>query len=94
MVKVSDHAPAQPDDVAGLSSVTRLLRLLHAQDASAERQKAVIRAWLVDNTPSPPLRFSLRSNGYGLLVDETDDLKGVKRPRLGSKPITATYRAG
>jgi hypothetical protein len=62
--------------------VTTLLRLLHAHDASAERQKVVLRAWLVDNTPNRALRFSLRSNGYGLLLDETDDLKGVKRPRL------------
>jgi hypothetical protein len=82
MDKLPGRAPPQRVDAASLTSATTLLRLLHVQGASIVREKVVLRDWLAHNNPCLALRISLRSNGFGLVLDETDDLKGFKRPKL------------
>jgi hypothetical protein len=47
-----------------------LLRTLHIDDLSVDKQKDVLRVWLHDHVPDPDLRLSMRRNGYGLLLDE------------------------
>ena len=53
------------------TSVPALLSELGAKQASVEKQKAVLRAWLATHTASHPLRVSLCCNGYGLLLKES-----------------------
>ena len=55
------------------TSVPALLRELSMDHASVENQKVALRAWLVDNTPDPALRLSLRGNGFGLLLTQISD---------------------
>ena len=76
MEKPSNDAPLQP------ATVPALLRQLNAHDAPVDQQKTALRGWLKDNDPDKPLRVSLRRNGYGLLLDETDELKGRKKPKI------------
>ena len=47
-----------------------LLRELHINDVSVDKQKDVLREWLRDHRPEQPLWLSLRRNGYGILLDE------------------------
>ena len=81
------------------TSVPALLRELSMDHASAENQKAALRAWLIDNTPDPALRLSLRGNGFGLLLKETSDADGppVRRTyvslRLPSNPARPRDRS-
>jgi hypothetical protein len=48
-----------------------LLRELGVKQASVDKQLPVLRAWLATHTPSQPLRISMCSNGYGLLLRES-----------------------
>ncbi|UXA05061.1 hypothetical protein KXD96_19070 [Mycobacterium sp. SMC-2] len=43
------------------------MRLLGVQTASAYQQRPALTEWLERNTPSPALRISLRTNGYGVM---------------------------
>ena len=47
-----------------------LLRELHIDHVSVDKQKDVLRDWLRYHKPDHSLWMSLRSNGYGLLLDE------------------------
>jgi hypothetical protein len=47
-----------------------LLRELRINDVSVDKQKDVLRDWLRDHRPDQSLWLSLRSNGYGILLDE------------------------
>jgi hypothetical protein len=49
------------------STLSALLRLLGIQTASAYQHRPVLAKWFEHNTPSAPLRVSLRANGYGML---------------------------
>jgi hypothetical protein len=53
-------------------TVPSLLRELHSQAESVLALKSVLKGWLGDHDPSPPLRLSLRANGFGLLLNEYD----------------------
>jgi hypothetical protein len=65
MSRISDGSPStQPH------TMSALLRTLHINDMSVDKQKVVLREWLHDHTPDPDLRLSMRRNGYGLLLDE------------------------
>jgi hypothetical protein len=55
---------AQPETVAAL------LRELHLQNVSVQRQADALGAWLGGNIPSGTLRLSLRRTGYGRLLDQ------------------------
>ena len=65
MSKISDGSPsAQPH------TLPELLRELHIDDVSVDKQKDVLRDWLRDHRPEHELWVSWRRNGYGLLLDE------------------------
>jgi hypothetical protein len=53
------------------TSLTALLAELGVKQLSVEKQLPALRAWLATHTASPPLRISLCSNGYGLLLKES-----------------------
>jgi hypothetical protein len=53
------------------TSVPALLKELGVKQASVEKQKPALRAWLATHTASQPLRVSLCCNGYGLLLKES-----------------------
>lgn len=59
-----------PDTLPGL------LRSLHIETHSAHRLHPEVRHWLDDHEPSPPLRLSIRANGFGLLLSELDAARG------------------
>ena len=48
-----------------------LLSELGVKQVSVEKQLPVLRAWLATHTANQPLRISLCSNGYGLLLKES-----------------------
>jgi hypothetical protein len=48
-----------------------LLSELGVKQVSVEKQLPALRAWLATHTASQPLRVSLCSNGYGLLLKES-----------------------
>jgi hypothetical protein len=52
------------------TSLVALLRELGVNHVSVEKQLPALRAWLATHTASQPLRISLCSNGYGLLLKE------------------------
>ncbi|WP_197382310.1 hypothetical protein [Mycolicibacterium mengxianglii] len=54
------------------NTLPRLLHLLHIEAQSAHQQQSVLRHWLDYHDPSPPLRVSMRANGFGLLLNELD----------------------
>jgi hypothetical protein len=62
--RVTKPDPEHPD------AVPALLRMLKVNDASVEKQAAVLRVWLKANTPTARLRLSLLANGYGHILDE------------------------
>ena len=53
------------------TTLPALLKELGVQQASVEKQKPVLRAWLATHSASRPLRVSLCCNGYGLLLKES-----------------------
>jgi hypothetical protein len=79
MDKLSHDAPQKPADSPGVATVPALLRELGAKDHPVDQQRNALRGWLLENTPGQGLRFSLRRNGYGLVLDETDESKGIPR---------------
>ncbi|AGB24594.1 cAMP-binding protein [Mycobacterium sp. JS623] len=50
-------------------SAVALLRMLGIHDVPVGQQKPVLSKWLTANPPSMELRISLRSNGYGSLLE-------------------------
>jgi hypothetical protein len=52
------------------TSLSALLAELGVKHVSVEKQLPVLRAWLATHTASQPLRISLCTNGYGLLLKE------------------------
>ena len=65
MINASDCFPSGQPHTA-----SALLRTLHINDVSVDKQKDVLREWLHDHVPDHELRLSLRRNGYGILLDE------------------------
>jgi hypothetical protein len=53
------------------TSLPALLKELGVKQASVEKQKPMLRAWLATHTASRPLRVSLCCNGYGMLLRES-----------------------
>jgi hypothetical protein len=53
------------------TSLSALLSELGVKQVSVDKQLPVLRAWLASHTASQPLRISLCSNGYGLLLRES-----------------------
>jgi hypothetical protein len=47
-----------------------LLGELRVKQVSVEEQLPALRAWLATRTANQPLRISMCSNGYGLLLKE------------------------
>ena len=62
------------------ATASTLLRELGMSHACVEKQKAALGTWLMIHEAPRPLRISLRENGYGLLLKQTDE----KRARPGS----------
>jgi hypothetical protein len=62
----------ESQDDCSPDTVPSLLRVLHRETESALALKSVLKGWLGDHEPSPPLRLSLRANGFGLLLNEYD----------------------
>ena len=52
------------------TSLLALLSELGVKQVSVEKQLPALREWLATHTASQPLRVSLCSNGYGLLLKE------------------------
>jgi hypothetical protein len=69
------EAPTRIVGSAPPTSLPALLRELGLSHSSVEKQKVVLRHWLFVNTPPRSLRISLRENGYGLLLKETDEVR-------------------
>jgi hypothetical protein len=55
----------------GPTSLVALLSELGVKQVSVEKQRPALRAWLATHTASRPLRISMCSNGYGLLLKES-----------------------
>jgi hypothetical protein len=53
------------------TSLVALLSELGVKQVSVEKQLPALRAWLATHTANQPLRISLCSNGYGLLLKES-----------------------
>jgi hypothetical protein len=53
------------------TSLLALLSELGVKQVSVEKQLPALREWLATHTASQPLRVSLCSNGYGLLLKES-----------------------
>ena len=53
------------------TSLLALLSELGVKHVSVEKQLPALREWLATHTASQPLRVSLCSNGYGLLLKES-----------------------
>jgi hypothetical protein len=67
-----ERTAAPTGDDRSPDTVSSLLRVLHSEAESALALKTVLKIWLGDHDPSPPLRLSLRANGFGLLLNEYD----------------------
>lgn len=77
----------RPTDSAEPASVPALLRVLDSTTNSAQAQRAAIKGWLTDHTPSPPLRLSLHANGYGLLLDRLRSVGAIAHRATPSDPV-------
>ncbi len=53
------------------TSLLALLSELGVKQVSVEKQLPALREWLATHTASQPLRVSMCSNGYGLLLKES-----------------------
>jgi hypothetical protein len=53
------------------TSLLALLSELGVKQVSVEKQLPALREWLATHTASQPLRVSICSNGYGLLLKES-----------------------
>jgi hypothetical protein len=67
-------AAAQP------ATVCALLRELDMSHACVGKQRAALGTWLMLHEPGRALRISLRENGYGSLLKQTDGERA--RPRI------------
>jgi hypothetical protein len=67
---VSISHPTGVNNEAQPTSLAALLRELGLKQASVEKQKPVLRAWLASHPPNKMLRVSMQCNGYGLLLKE------------------------
>lgn len=74
------HREFDADEAIQPATVSTLLRELGMSRACVEKQRVALETWLLIHQPQRPLRISLRENGYGLLLRETDE----KRARPGS----------
>ncbi|MGX9791937.1 hypothetical protein [Mycobacterium sp. MMS18-G62] len=52
------------------ATLSALLRELGLKQASIEKQKPALRAWLASHPANKMLRVSMQCNGYGLLLKE------------------------
>jgi hypothetical protein len=53
------------------TNLLALLSELGVKQVSVEKQLPALREWLATHTASQPLRVSMCSNGYGLLLKES-----------------------
>ena len=63
---------AMPEDATQPATVCALLRELGMSHACVEKQKVALRTWLMIHEAPRQLRISLRENGFGLILKETD----------------------
>ena len=70
-VSISDRL-FDAGDTTQPTTVCTLLRELGMSHACVERQRVALGTWLIIHEPQRPLRISLRENGYGPLLRETD----------------------
>lgn len=61
------------------ATVSALLRELGMSHACVEKQKAALVTWLMIHDAGRPLRISLRENGFGLLLKQTDQHRATPR---------------
>ena len=59
------------------ATVCALLRELGMSHSCVVKQKSALRTWLMIHEAQRPLRISLRENGYGLLLKETDEKRAT-----------------
>jgi hypothetical protein len=59
-------------DATQPATASILLRELGMSYACVEKQRVALGTWLMIHEAARPLRISLRENGYGLLLKETD----------------------
>jgi hypothetical protein len=71
MTVITPHASDVGTASTHPTTLPALLRELGVTQASVEKQKPVLRAWLATHAASQPLRVSLCCNGYGLLLKES-----------------------
>jgi hypothetical protein len=57
------------------ATVSALLRELDMSHACVEKQRVALGTWLMIHEAQRPLRISLRENGFGLLLRETDEAR-------------------
>jgi hypothetical protein len=62
--------------IAQPATVSTLLRELGMSHECVEKTRVALGTWLTSHEPQPPLRLSLRENGYGPLLQESDDRRG------------------
>jgi hypothetical protein len=62
------------------ATLSVLLRELGVSHSCVPTHKAALRTWLAVNTPQKPLRISLRVNGYGRLLKESDEARMRSAP--------------
>lgn len=63
---------ATPEDGTSPATACILLRDLGMSHACVEKQKAALHTWLMIHEAPRQLRISLRENGFGLLLKQTD----------------------
>ena len=61
------------------ATVSTLLRELGMSHACLPKQRVALGTWLMIHEPRRSLRISMRENGYGLLLRETDEKRGTPR---------------
>jgi hypothetical protein len=71
------HRVLDAAETAQPATASALLRQLGIAHVSVEKQKVHLERWLLEHEPQRRLRISLRENGYGLLVKETDEKRAA-----------------
>lgn len=79
IVSISDRL-FDTAETAQPGTASALLRDLGMSHASVQKQRAALGTWMMVHETPQPLRISLLSNGYGLLLKEID----AKRARPGT----------
>ena len=54
-------------------TVSTLLRELGMSDACVQKTRVALGSWLTSHEPDRSMRLSLRENGYGPLLQASDD---------------------